>query len=277
MSAISSPWASTQPLTANWRAATIPVGSTCRVGTPTSSPYLSLHYSLSKLPAFPLLVLDALPLQPQWFKRLRVAKPLAPMVQHSTLTHSKVKRRISSRWEEDLNPQSPLCVALGLVTASPLAPACSENAPSWTQQGCSELSLLLSDWFIPLFLGASHPKLASPAFPSPQGTVQPLCTVIHGPESRITANHIWKEEPMGETRKLILASSDSQGELTKTKQKGWQSKTDGQTRKMAQNLYFLLPRCKWICCPAATYNSWKLVCKVQEGIRRLSCPRELKR
>lgn len=82
---------------------------------------------------------------------------------------------------------------------------------------------------------------------------------------------------MGETRKSISASSDSQGDLTKTKQQGWQSKADGQIRKMVQNLYFLLPRCKWICCPAAIFNSWKLVHKVSEEIRMLYCPRELRR
>lgn len=75
---------------------------------------------------------------------------------------------------------------------------------------------------------------------------------------------------MGETRISILAaSSDSHGEVTKTKQQGWQNKTDGQAMKMAQNLYFLLPRCKWIYCPVVIYNTWKLVHKALEGIRML--------
>lgn len=131
MPAISTPRASMQTLTANWRGATVSVGSTWGVGTPTSSPYLSLFVTppLTFWLSHSLSVLEALPLQPpQWFKRLRAAQPLAPMLQNSKLTHGKDEKENPLQVRTAANPQPPPCVALGLVAAGPLTPACMLRA-----------------------------------------------------------------------------------------------------------------------------------------------------
>ena len=131
MPATSSPQTSMQPLTANYRGATVTAGCTCRVGTRTSSPYLSLFVTppLTFWLSHFLSVLEAFPLQqPLWFKGLRTAQPPAPMLQHSNLIHGKGQKENPLQARAAANPQSPPCVVLGLVTAGPLAPACMLRA-----------------------------------------------------------------------------------------------------------------------------------------------------
>lgn len=110
-----------QPLTV-----TDPMGSTCRVGTLPSFPYLSLIITppLTFQLSHSLSMLEALPLQqPRWCKRLRVSQPLALMVQHSNITHGESQKESPLEVRTDSNPQFPSYVDLDLVTTSLLAPA----------------------------------------------------------------------------------------------------------------------------------------------------------
>lgn len=70
-----------------------------------------------------LLVLESLTFQqPLWFKRLRAAQPLVPMLQHSNITQGKGQNGNPLQVRIAANPQSLPCIAPVLVTAIALVP-----------------------------------------------------------------------------------------------------------------------------------------------------------